>query len=82
LPEVYVQDLTREIALTDDQRTAIVALLKAQETRLRDQQEQARQTFASEQRALHDRIAATLTPEQATAFRTWVERRTGPGRGR
>lgn len=79
-PEVYVQELAREIALTEPQRAAILELLKAQEVRLRDQQEQARKTFASEQQALHDRIAAALSPEQATAFRTWVERRTGRGR--
>lgn len=81
-PEMYVDDLSREFTLSTDQRAAILELLKAQETRLRDQQEQARQTFVSEQQALHDRIAATLTPEQATKFRAWVERRTGPGRGR
>lgn len=81
-PEVYVQELMREITLSDAQRTAILELLAAQESRLRTQQDEARRTFASEQQALHDRIAATLSPEQATAFRAWVERRTGPGRGR
>lgn len=60
-------------------------LLEAQETRLRAMQEDARTTFIREQEGLHDKIAAVLSPEQVTAFREWVTKRTGrrgggPGR--
>lgn len=76
-PAQYVADLGREVQLTDAQRTEILTLLQAQETRLQQMQEEARKLFITEQAGLHDRIAAVLTPEQATAFRTWMTRRTG-----
>jgi Spy/CpxP family protein refolding chaperone len=80
-PTQYVEDLSREVQLTDEQRTAIVALLRAQEAHLQQMQEEARQVFIQEQEGLHDRIAAVLTAEQAAAFRTWVTRRIGPRSG-
>ncbi len=76
-PAMYVEDLNREVQLTDAQRDQILALLRAQEDRLREMQDEARRLFIAEQDGLHDRIAATLTPEQAQAFRAWVTRRTG-----
>ena len=76
-PTQYVDDLSREVQLTDEQRTEILALLHTQEAHLQQMQEGARQVFIQEQSGLHDRIAAVLTPDQATAFRTWITRRTG-----
>lgn len=76
-PQQYVEDLSKEVKLTDAQQTEVLTLLQAQETRLRTMQEDARATFIREQQALHDRIAALLTPEQAATFRTWVTTRTG-----
>jgi hypothetical protein len=81
-PMQYVEDLNREVQLTDTQRTEILTLLQAQETRLQQMQEDARRVFMQEQQGLHDRIAAVMTPEQAAAFKAWVTRRTTPrGRG-
>lgn len=76
-PAQYVDDLSREVQLTDAQRTQILTLLQAQETRLQQMQEEARTLFIQEQAGLHDRIATILTPEQATTFRAWITRRTG-----
>lgn len=75
-PRQYVDELDREVDLTDTQRAEILTLLQAQEARLQQQQDEARREFLDEQRGLHERIAALLTPEQATAFRAWVTRRT------
>jgi hypothetical protein len=80
-PQQYVEDLSREVKLTESQQAEVLKLLQAQEARLRSMQEEARNTFIREQEGLHDKIAAVLTPEQATAFRTWVTTRTGRGRG-
>lgn len=80
-PAQYVDDLGREVQLTDAQRSEILTLLHAQETRLQQMQEEARKVFIQEQAGLHDRIAALLTPEQATTFRAWISRRTGPRGG-
>lgn len=78
-----MNELNAQVELSEQQRADILALLQAQETRLGELQNQARQTFIEEQQALHDRIAALLTPAQAETFRTWVARRTGQnGRGR
>lgn len=76
-PQQYVEDLSKEVKLTDTQAAEVLKLLEAQETRLRAMQDDARATFIREQEGLHDRIAAILTPSQATAFREWVSRRTG-----
>ena len=76
-PRQYVEDLARDVKLTDAQRAEVLKLLEAQETRLRTMQDEARTVFIREQAGLHDRIAAVLTPEQATAFRAWVTSRTG-----
>ncbi len=76
-PTQYVDDLSREVQLTDQQRTEILALLRTQEAHLQAMQQDARQVFIREQEGLHDRIAAVLTAEQASAFRTWITRRTG-----
>jgi Spy/CpxP family protein refolding chaperone len=81
-----VENLAKEVDLTEAQRAEILKLLQAQETRLRTMQEEARATFIREQDSLHDKIAALLTPEQATTFRALVAKRTGrrgggPGRG-
>ena len=84
-PQQYVEDLSKEVKLTDAQQAEVLKLLEAQEVRLRAMQEDARTTFIREQEALHDKIAGVLTPEQATAFREWVTKRTGrrggPGQG-
>jgi len=76
-PQQYVDDLAKAVQLTDAQRTEVLKLLEAQEARLRTLQEDSRALFIREQQGLHDRIAAALTAEQATAFREWVSRRTG-----
>ena len=76
-PQQYVEDLSKEVKLTDAQQAEVLKLLQDQETRLRTMQDEARATFIREQEALHDKIAAVLTPEQATAFRAWVTTRTG-----
>ena len=81
-PAEYVDALGRAVDLTDAQRTEILTLLQAQETRLQQMQEDARRVFIQEQSDLHDRIAAVMTPDQATDFRAWVTERTGlRGRG-
>lgn len=67
--------------LTEAQRIAILSLLQTQEAKLISMQEEARKVFIAEQAALHEKIAAVLTPEQAESFKTWVTRRTGRGRG-
>jgi hypothetical protein len=76
-PQQYVDDLSREVELTDTQRAEILTLLQAQETRLQTMQEEARRVFIQEQEGLHERIAAVMTPEQNTAFRAWITRRAG-----
>jgi hypothetical protein len=76
-PQEYVTALTREVQLTETQQAEVLKLLEAQETRLRAMQEDARAVFIKEQEGLHDRIAASLTTEQAKAFREWVTKRTG-----
>lgn len=76
-PEQYVDDLSRAVELSVAQRTTILSLLRAQEAVLQEQQDEARRLFIREQESLHDRIAAVMTPEQASAFREWVTRRTG-----
>lgn len=76
-PQQYVEDLGREVQLSDAQRAEILTLLQAQETRLQGMQEEARRVFIEEQEGLHERIAAVMTPEQATTFRAWITRRTG-----
>jgi Spy/CpxP family protein refolding chaperone len=76
-PQQYVEDLSKEVHLTDAQQAEVLELLQAQETRLRAMQEDTRATFIREQEAVHDKIAAVLTPEQAAAFRAWVTTRTG-----
>jgi len=76
-PQQYVDDLGREVQLTDTQRADILTLLQAQETRLQQMQEDARRVFIQEQEGLHERIAAVMTPEQVTVFRAWITRRTG-----
>jgi Spy/CpxP family protein refolding chaperone len=76
-PQQYVDDLSRQVKLTDAQQAEVLKLLQDQETRLRTMQEEARGTFIREQEALHNKIAAVLTPEQAAAFRAWVATRTG-----
>ena len=76
-PQQYVEELSKEVNLTDAQRAEVLNLLQAQETRLRKMQEDTRATFIREQEAVHDKIAAVLTPEQAAAFRAWVTTRTG-----
>ena len=76
-PQQYVEELSKEVKLTDSQQAAVLKLLETQEARLRTMQEAARATFIREQEALHNQIAAVLTPEQATAFRAWVTTRTG-----
>lgn len=80
-PTQFVDDLHREVTLTDPQRQAILTLLQAQETRLQEMQEEARRVFVQEQDGLHDRIAAQLTPDQTAAFRAWIARRTAPRGG-
>src|SRR5688572_19470237 len=80
-PQQYVEELSKDVKLTDAQQAEVLKLLQTQETRLRAMQEDARATFIREQEGLHDKIAALLTPEQAAAFRTWVTSRTGRGRG-
>lgn len=79
-PSQYVDDLQREVRLTDAQRKDILALLEAQEARLQQRQTEAREVFIREQADVHDRIAALLTPAQADTYRAWVARRT-PMRG-
>jgi hypothetical protein len=76
-PQQYVEELAREVKLTEAQQAEVLKLLEAQETRLRTMQEEARTVFIREQEGLHARIAAVLTAEQATAFRAWVTSRTG-----
>jgi Spy/CpxP family protein refolding chaperone len=76
-PQQYVAELSKEVTLTDAQQAEVLKLLEAQEARLRTMQDEARTVFIKEQEGLHTRIAALLTPEQATAFRAWVTRRTG-----
>jgi Spy/CpxP family protein refolding chaperone len=76
-PRQYVADLARDVKLTEAQQAEVFKLLEAQETRLRTMQDEARTVFIREQEGLHDRIAAVLTPDQATAFRAWVTSRTG-----
>lgn len=81
-PQQYVTDLSNQVQLTDNQRADILALLEAQEVRLRALQDEARKMFLAEQGALHDKIATLLTPDQARVFRAWVTTRMGRGRGR
>ncbi|MSO50561.1 MAG: hypothetical protein EXQ49_11810 [Acidobacteria bacterium] len=80
-PQQYVDDLSREVTLTDTQRAEVLTLLQAQETRLRTMQDDARKVFIQEQDGLHDKIVAVLSPAQAKTFRKWVASRTGRGRG-
>ncbi len=80
-PQQYVDDLSKEVTLTDAQRSEVLTLLQAQETRLRTMQDDARKVFIQEQDALHNKIAAVLSPAQAEAFRKWVTSRTGRSRG-
>lgn len=84
-PQQFVEDLSKEVKLTDAQQAEVLKLLETQEARMRSLQEESRKVFISEQEALQNKIAALLTPEQATAFRQWstkrIGRRGGPSGG-
>ena len=81
-PERYVAQLQRELALSDEQRDAILAVLDERRPRIQQLQDEARDRFVAEQQALFDAITALLTPEQADAFQqVTVRQRGGPGRG-
>ena len=81
-PQQYVDELSKEVTLSDTQRSEVLTLLQAQEIRLRTMQDDARKLFIQEQEGLHDKIAAVLTPAQAETFRKWVTSRTGRRGGR
>ena len=76
-PQQFVEDLAKEIKLTDPQKSEVLKVIEGQETRLRSLQEESRKVFISEQEGLQNKIAALLTPEQATAFRERSSKRTG-----
>jgi len=81
-PERYVTELQRQLALTDEQRDAILAILDERRPRIQQLQDEARERFVAEQQALFDAITAVLTPEQVEAFQQVTARqRGGPGRG-
>jgi len=73
-PERYVADLARNLELTDEQRTRILAILDEQRPRVQQLQDDARTEFLDAQQSIFDAIAAELTPEQATAFQELTQR--------
>ncbi len=81
-PQRYVDELSREVTLTDAQSAQVLTLLQAQEIWLKTMQDDARKVFIQEQEGLHNKIAAVFSPAQAEAFRKWVTTRTGRRGGR
>lgn len=65
-----VDQISRELSLTADQRTQVEKILTETRTQLQDVRKQFSQIRASSR----DRISAVLTPEQQQAFEKWKQR--------
>jgi Spy/CpxP family protein refolding chaperone len=63
-----LERLTRELDLTDDQRSKVEAVLTARRSRLDALQQDVRAKFEAEQDSLRTEIRAVLTPEQQQKF--------------
>ena len=65
-----VDQISKELSLTGDQRTQVEKILTETRTQLQDVRKQFSQIRASSR----DRISAVLTPEQQQAFEKWKQR--------
>ena len=63
-----IERLTRELDLTDDQRSKIEGVLTARRPRLDALQQEVRAKFDAEQEGLRNEIRALLTPPQQQKF--------------
>jgi Spy/CpxP family protein refolding chaperone len=81
-PAQLVDELDRQLQLTAEQRQQILAILQAHRPRVRDLQNEARDRFNAEQKALMAEISAVLTDEQAARLREILIRSRQPAPGR
>ena len=81
-PGILIERLSRELQLTEDQRTRIGVVLKASRERLDGLQQETHDRLEAEQRELRDKIRQELTPEQQPRFDRWMTDNPprGPGR--
>src|ERR1017187_2801085 len=82
-PEQFLDELDREVQLSPDQRQRIMNVFDSHRPRLRELQDESRNRFNDEQRALQNDIAAVLTADQAARFKKMMDARPigiGPGR--
>ncbi|MCC7007375.1 MAG: hypothetical protein IT184_01015 [Acidobacteria bacterium] len=80
--EINANRLDRALRLTAEQRAAVVDILRRRDERIRSLQDQTRQQFVAEQRALQEEVSAVLTPEQRERFQNLRGRLLGPGGAR
>jgi hypothetical protein len=81
-PGILLDRLSRELSLTEDQRTRIDVVLKTSREHLDRLQQETHNRLENEQHALRDEIRTLLTPEQQQRFDRWIEENPprGPGR--
>jgi len=81
-PGILLERLSRDLSLTEDQRTRISVVLKASRERLDQFQGETHDRLEAEQRDLREKIRQELTPEQQPRFDRWMTDNPprGPGR--
>lgn len=81
-PGLLLERLTRDLQLTEDQRSRIGVVLKTSRERLDSLQQDTHDRLETEQRELRDKIRQELTPEQQPKFDRWITENPprGPGR--
>ncbi len=76
-PDRVVDDLDRELHLTDDQRARVMDVLDAHRPAVRKLQNEVRDQYNAEQASLQRDIEAVLTPDQVAAFKKLMAERPG-----
>ena len=79
-PQLLLDRLGEELALTPGQRTQIEGVLRSRRERIDQFQRDTRARFEIEQRALRDEIRQLLTPEQQQKFDRWMDEAPRGGR--
>ena len=81
-PGILIERLSRDLQLTEDQRTRIGVVLKTSREHLDGLQQETHDRLETEQRELRDKIRQELTPEQQPKFDRWITENPprGPGR--
>ena len=81
-PGILLERLTRDLALTEDQRSRIGVVLKGSRERLDRLQEETHDRLEAEQRAVREQIRQELRSDQQPKFDRWIAENPprGPGR--